>query len=89
MSKVQLYYVSMNLNYEQVNLYIHGDLTGEELADFETRLQEDETFAQAVDFYRDMERILFAKYKYEQEYADLVDLLTELREKYFPNDEIP
>ena len=78
----------MNFNYDQINLYIHGDLTGEALANFEARLEEDETFARTVDFYRDMERILFAKYKYEREYADLVDLLTELREKYFPNDEI-
>jgi len=77
----------MNFNYEQINLYIHGELRGEDLTNFEAQLQEDEAFAQAVDFYRDMERILFAKYRYEQEYADLVELFTELREKYFPNNE--
>jgi len=79
----------MNFNYEQINLYIHGELTGEDLTNFEAQLQEDETFAQAVDFYRDMERILFAKYRYEQEYADLVELFTELRKKYFPNNDFP
>jgi len=77
----------MNFNYEQINLYINGELTGEELAHFEAQLHEDEAFAQAVDFYRDMERILFAKYRYEQEYADLVELFTELREKYFSDNE--
>lgn len=79
----------MNFDYEQINLYINGELSGEELANFEAQLQEDESFAQAVDFYRDMERILFAKYRYEQEYADLVELFTELRKKYFPNNEFP
>jgi len=75
----------MDFNYEQINLYIHGKLIDEELANFEAQLQEDEAFAQAVDFYRDIERILFAKYRYEQEYADLVELFTEMRKKYFPD----
>lgn len=79
----------MNLNYEQINLYIHGELKGEELTDFEAQLCEDEIFAQTVDFYRDMERILFAKYRYEQEYINLMELFTELQQKYLLNNEIP
>jgi len=44
--------------YEQIEKYLNGELSGEELAIFEKRLSEDETFANEVELHRQAEQFV-------------------------------
>jgi len=73
----------MNFNYEQIDQYIDGTLTGEALANFEAKLLTDKTLAEEVALYKDVDVTLASTYAYKEEDAALEQTFNQLGKKYF------
>ncbi len=70
-------------NYEQITDYLNGTLTGNDLRDFEAKLQADTAFAEVVNIYREIETSMAAKYQHSTQNAELKSTLDTLNQKYF------
>jgi len=73
----------MNFNYEHIEQYINGTLTGEALADFEAKLLTNKALAEEVALYKDVDSTLTVAYAYEEEDAALKQTFNQLGKKYF------
>jgi len=73
----------MNFNYEQIEQYIDGTLTGEALANFEAKLLTDKTLAEEVALYKDVDVTLASAYAYKEEDAALEQTFNQMGKKYF------
>ncbi len=69
----------MNIDYQQIDQYIQGKLTGDVLAEFEAQLLVNKELA----LYKDVNETLETSYAYEQEDAALAQTFQQLGKKYF------
>lgn len=70
-------------DYEQIDQYINGKLTGEALTDFEAKLLTNKELAEEVALYKDVEATLTTAYAHEEEDAELGQTFSQLGKKYF------
>lgn len=73
----------MEYNYEDIEQYVKGQLTGEALAKFETELRTNEALAEEVALYKNTDLVLAEKFQYEKEDAELAQTFGQLGQKYF------
>jgi anti-sigma-K factor RskA len=67
-----------NINYEQIALYLAGNLNGEALVIFEKKLQEDADFAKEVKLYDEIEKSLAHRVSHQDEEKQLRANLTRI-----------
>src|SRR5258705_9436236 len=69
--------------FEKIELYLAGELKGEELALFEKQLKDDDQLRQQVDLYKTIESEMKQRTSGSKEEADLKKSLSDLGKKYF------
>lgn len=69
--------------FEKIELYLDGELKGEELALFEKQLKEDDELKQQVDLYKTIENEMKQRTSGSKEEEDLKKSLSDLGKKYF------
>jgi len=73
----------MTNDYEQIDQYVNGELTGEALADFEAKLLTDKALAEEGTLYKDVDDTLMTAYAYKEEDAALEQTFNQFGKKYF------
>lgn len=77
----------MDTNYENIEKYILGELTADELLNFENRLQTDAVFKEEVDLYIETNKLLSQKYSNLEKENGLNKTLENMGEKHFNQSE--
>jgi hypothetical protein len=70
-------------DYDMISRYVDGEMSSEELQNFEEQLQQDEELKKEVELYKEVNDVLKEKLHPSNEELNLRNSLDDLREKYF------
>ncbi len=73
----------MEDKYQNIEKYVNGDLSGQELVDFEKRLEEDDSLAEEVKLFRQVKESISDQLVHEQDEESLKGTLTEIGSQFF------